>query len=565
MKEKRKMGARSKASKAKVLLAASGLVFASGCATDPRTGQPSFKETFASDNPCSDNARNIGIGTGAVLGAVIGNQFKHSNNARLLGAFIGAAAGGMIGHDMDSRRCALAKIAKQYNVDISQANIDDDGQVIGDAASRRNRDGREEGAKPAGTVIQVSELAGGHFESNSDRLTPRAQEYFSAIADAYNDRIRANGISDPQARAEYIAAISKRKILLVGHTDDTGSSKLNADLSERRARTVSDFMAARGIPRASLYFQGAGEVFPIADNATEEGRAANRRVEIVEIADQAGFDRYLSARKPRYDLYRPTDVAPEHELAVTKTERTAHPVPVKGPTVVAASRGTHQRSAAGGKNAPGASAKPVLPQPAPSTAGNELDFGGVPFAASVAKLDVGAIERKPSYFSLISPAYADEPAVIHDCMHDRPRVAGSVKALSDGKTYRTSEYFPGLYGKTWTEQINGHQVVINKVAVLANDGSLANPPEFKVYANYDARKNANPPPAVQMSPQVNAYLGTKGVLYRMFLQGNNGLQCADIVFANEGGTMAKAGKLVYTRRGALYMTEFKPKMYKTGI
>lgn len=66
-------------------------------------------------------------------------------------------------------------------------------------------------------------------------------------------------------------------------------------------------MEDRGIPRDSLYFQGAGEFYPIANNITEEGRAKNRRVEIVEVTDTAAFDKYLAARKPRYDFYRSND------------------------------------------------------------------------------------------------------------------------------------------------------------------------------------------------------------------------------------------------------------------
>jgi outer membrane protein OmpA-like peptidoglycan-associated protein len=548
----------SKTVNAKLLLAATGVLFATGCATDPHTGQPSIKETFASDDPCSNNARNIGIGAGAVLGAIVGNQFKHSGNARVLGAVIGATAGGLIGHDMDERRCALAKIAKQYNLDIKQASVGADGEVLDAGAMAAG--GRSGAARQAavGAVVQISELSGGHFESNGDRLTPRAQQYFSAIADAYNDRIRADGIGDPKARADYIAAIAKRKILLVGHTDDSGSSKLNADLSERRAKAVGDYMAARGIARESLYYQGAGEVYPVAGNDTEEGRAANRRVEIVEIADQAGFDHYLAARKPHYDYYRPSAPAAAALAASSgKAERVADNGPAQPRPRQAA-----QRAAApsGRSKAPTPAVRAASARPAAAAAA--IDFGGVPLIQSRALADVGPVAAKHSYFSLISSAYAAEPPVTGDCTLDRPRVSGGVKALADGKNYRTSEHVPGLYGKTWTDQVNGHQIVINKVAVLANDGSLANLPEFKVYPNYDPRKNANPAPAVHLTPQVNAYLGSRGVLYRMFLQGSAGLQCADIVFSNEGGPLAKAGKLVYARGEVPFAAEFKPKMYK---
>ena len=112
------------------------LAFASGCAVDPKTGKPSFKETFNSDDPCSNNARNIGIGVGAILGAVVGNKVGQSTKAKVIGAGLGAAVGGLIGHDMDKRRCELAKIAKQYNVDIQIATVNISGDVVDDAHSR---------------------------------------------------------------------------------------------------------------------------------------------------------------------------------------------------------------------------------------------------------------------------------------------------------------------------------------------------------------------------------------------------------------------------------------------
>ncbi|MFX6201572.1 OmpA family protein, partial [Acinetobacter baumannii] len=92
--------------------------------------------------------------------------------------------------------------------------------------------------------------------------------YFTAIAATYDIRKSAAEIQDPNLRKQYLEKMSQRKLLLVGHTDDTGSSRLNADLSERRARAVSRFMQEHGVPAASLYFQGAGEFYPIASNDT---------------------------------------------------------------------------------------------------------------------------------------------------------------------------------------------------------------------------------------------------------------------------------------------------------
>src|ERR1700752_185373 len=93
---------RSRFPKISIAIACSLLV--NGCAVDPKTGQPSLKETFASDDPCSNNSRNIVVAVGTILGAVIGHQVDH-RAGKFAGAAVGALAGGFIGADMDKRRC----------------------------------------------------------------------------------------------------------------------------------------------------------------------------------------------------------------------------------------------------------------------------------------------------------------------------------------------------------------------------------------------------------------------------------------------------------------------------
>ncbi|MGF1525609.1 MAG: OmpA family protein [Candidatus Competibacterales bacterium] len=67
---------------------------------------------------------------------------------------------------------------------------------------------------------------------------------------------------------------------IVGHTDSVGTEAYNQALSERRARSAADFMASLGVPSAIIATDGRGELQPIASNATPEGRARNRRVDI---------------------------------------------------------------------------------------------------------------------------------------------------------------------------------------------------------------------------------------------------------------------------------------------
>ena len=66
-----------------------------------------------------------------------------------------------------------------------------------------------------------------------------------------------------------------------GYTDNTGSAATNQKLSEARAKSVYDFLKSQGVAESRLAFQGLGPASPVADNTTADGKAKNRRVEIV--------------------------------------------------------------------------------------------------------------------------------------------------------------------------------------------------------------------------------------------------------------------------------------------
>jgi outer membrane protein OmpA-like peptidoglycan-associated protein len=69
-------------------------------------------------------------------------------------------------------------------------------------------------------------------------------------------------------------------IKVIGHTDSKGSDAYNQALSERRASSVAAYLLSQGLEPGKLTSEGRGESEPVADNATEEGRAKNRRVEL---------------------------------------------------------------------------------------------------------------------------------------------------------------------------------------------------------------------------------------------------------------------------------------------
>ncbi|HEU4538686.1 MAG TPA: OmpA family protein [Polyangiaceae bacterium] len=114
--------------------------------------------------------------------------------------------------------------------------------------------------EPRGTVITLS--GGVLFASGKWELLPLAQEKLTQIAQALKEQEGAT-------------------ITVEGHTDSQGPAAANQELSQNRARAVREFLVARGLPADRVSANGYGPDRPIADNKSPEGRANNRRVEIV--------------------------------------------------------------------------------------------------------------------------------------------------------------------------------------------------------------------------------------------------------------------------------------------
>lgn len=100
------------------------------------------------------------------------------------------------------------------------------------------------------------------FESNKSKLLPQAQTKLNEVADA-------------------LLASKERRLIVEGHTDSQGSDSHNLTLSQQRAESVRSFLISRGYSADLIDAKGIGESRPIADNTSPEGRANNRRVEIV--------------------------------------------------------------------------------------------------------------------------------------------------------------------------------------------------------------------------------------------------------------------------------------------
>jgi len=93
--------------------------------------------------------------------------------------------------------------------------------------------------------------------------------------------------ADSESTLQQVLSLLKRdpslRLGVEGHTDSTNTDAYNMDLSTRRANAVADWLVQHGIARARVGAQGYGRTRPIADNATPQGRAVNRRVEIARV------------------------------------------------------------------------------------------------------------------------------------------------------------------------------------------------------------------------------------------------------------------------------------------
>jgi outer membrane protein OmpA-like peptidoglycan-associated protein len=115
--------------------------------------------------------------------------------------------------------------------------------------------------EPRGMVITLS--GGVLFVSNQSTLMPAAQVKLNQVAEALTSQD------------------AESKIVVEGYTDSQGGASFNQDLSQRRAQSVRDYLVGRGMASDRITSQGFGLNNPVADNSTPEGRANNRRVEIV--------------------------------------------------------------------------------------------------------------------------------------------------------------------------------------------------------------------------------------------------------------------------------------------
>lgn len=176
-----------------------------------------------------------GLGIGAIIGGIVGSQVGDGDLGNVVvGAGVGAAIGGALGQELDKQARDLRQAVGNNNISVVNN----------------------------GSYLVVTLPQDILFATDSTAVRPDLQRDLRAVA--------GNLQSYPNST-----------IQIIGHTDNTGSASYNQDLSERRARAVANVLLDAGVSGNRVAAFGRGEDQPVATNLNPDGRAQNRRVEII--------------------------------------------------------------------------------------------------------------------------------------------------------------------------------------------------------------------------------------------------------------------------------------------
>jgi outer membrane protein OmpA-like peptidoglycan-associated protein len=185
------------------------------------------------------NNTGTGVLAGALGGAVLGYLTNTSDGDQgrrnaLIGAGVGALAGGAVGNYMDRQQRAM-------EAELSGTGV---------------------GVARQGDNLVLRMPSDVTFATNQSNIDPRFDAVLRDVAGVL---------------AEYDRSL----VDIVGHTDSSGGDAINQPLSERRAISVADALIRNGVQRERMFVAGQSSRVPVADNGTPQGRAQNRRVEIL--------------------------------------------------------------------------------------------------------------------------------------------------------------------------------------------------------------------------------------------------------------------------------------------
>ena len=184
----------------------------------------------------------IGAAGGALLGAILGNNVGNGQNSELgavLGTVVGGAAGAVIGNQMD-------KQAKKIEEEIPGAEV----QRVDD-----------------GIVVTFDENSGVYFDTAKHNINEKSRQTLDKLVSVLKEYPDTN-------------------VLVAGYTDSVGKDAYNLGLSQRRAQAVTSYFTSKGLPAKRFTTKWYGEQNPVASNDTPEGRAKNRRVNVVIVPNE---------------------------------------------------------------------------------------------------------------------------------------------------------------------------------------------------------------------------------------------------------------------------------------
>ena len=194
-------------------------------------------------DPYSSTPRRNNTGTGAIAGAIGGAVLGYLTNTSnseegrknaLIGAGIGALGGAAVGAYMDRQQ-------RELEAELSGSGV---------------------GVARQGDNLVLRMPSDVTFASNQSSISPRFNATLDDVAAVLN---------------RYDQSV----IDIIGHADSDGADDYNLNLSRQRASSVAQYLVSRNVLADRLYVDGRGESEPVATNATAEGKAQNRRVEIV--------------------------------------------------------------------------------------------------------------------------------------------------------------------------------------------------------------------------------------------------------------------------------------------
>ncbi len=181
----------------------------------------------------------IGAGAGAAAGAIIGKTAGNTGVGAIIGATVGGVAGAIIGRQMDKQAEEIAR-------EVPNA------EVI-----------HQEGEQ--GIIVNFnSKVLFGTDKSDLSTKSKATIDDLATVLNKYPDT----------------------DLTVQGHTDSTGPDAYNQTLSEKRARSVADYLKIQGVSADRITAVGYGESQPVADNSTAEGRTENRRVSFVIVPNE---------------------------------------------------------------------------------------------------------------------------------------------------------------------------------------------------------------------------------------------------------------------------------------